>query len=564
MDSTDVCAGYKVFILCDGVTSELTTDLVESVSGKNSYSINYDLEAYAGKKAYIYVVAYPPVDANDVPTVMYQRSQNGSQAIVDVAERAETPEVNFTAGWSSIQEDGSDAITEDEFNEGAVEIKAAIKAIGNDELYNANLQGVVFESIDAAKAWVDKLNTAQNDTERIKLVEQLMALNNIEGTDDTAGELAFGILNMNNDTASSKNDSTRDWLYYTQALTKSNNGIGYQHAGHYVIPLVRRITTASAAAYSVWSWDTRDNYVGILKLPRIKLNAPEPTITSMTMSSNGTAIGYSDVDENGEPVNPVELNNVTLPLRMHTWEPSATIKADAYDLSVMSDSLTQLNYRLEYSDGQVVIQPYTITTDDDGNEVVTYSNAMPVSKAFTDEQSAKDVFGDTAVLTTDIRGTLDENDVRHYTDVITIVPQTDDETTTAEPVEVIRREYADADNNEDIEYTYTYTETSAQVSMVGEYVYLSETFNYRITQSPQLVLKANADGITQYGVIHAGVDYTADSTPITFNVGDDVETTVSVRNAIFRNYREIYLKAVIKDANDPQYVSSDTKVSKIW
>jgi hypothetical protein len=230
----------------------------------------------------------------------------------------------------------------------------------------------------------------------------------------------------------------------------------------------------------------------------------------------------------------------------------------------MSDSLTQLNYRLEYSDGQVVIQPYTITTDDDGNEVVTYSNAMPVSKAFTDEQSAKDVFGDTAVLTTDIRGTLDENDVRHYTDVITIVPQTDDETTTAEPVEVIRREYADADNNEDIEYTYTYTETSAQVSMVGEYVYLSETFNYRITQSPQLVLKANADGITQYGVIHAGVDYTADSTPITFNVGDDVETTVSVRNAIFRNYREIYLKAVIKDANDPQYVSSDTKVSKIW
>jgi hypothetical protein len=271
MDSADVCGGYRVFILCDGVTSELTTELVQSESGKNSYSINYDLEAYAGKKAYIYVVAYPPVDANDVPTVMYQRSQNGSQAIVDVAERAETPEVNFTAGWSSIQEDGSDAITEDEFNEGAVEIKAAIKAIGNDELYNANLQGVVFESIDAAKAWVDKLNTAQNDTERIKLVEQLMALNNIEGTDDTAGELAFGILNMNNDTASSKNDSTRDWLYYTQALTKSNNGIGYQHAGHYVIPLVRRITTASAAAYSVWSWDTRDNYAGILKLLELSL-----------------------------------------------------------------------------------------------------------------------------------------------------------------------------------------------------------------------------------------------------------------------------------------------------
>jgi hypothetical protein len=280
------------------------------------------------------------------------------------------------------------------------------------------------------------------------------------------------------------------------------------------------------------------------------------------MSPNGTAIGYKEVDENNEPVDPIELTNVTLPLRKHTWEPSATIKADAYDLSVLSDSLDQLNYRLEYSDGQVVIQPYTITTDDDGKEVTTYSTAMPVSKAFADEQSAKDVFGSTAVLTKDTSGTLDENNVRHYKDVITIVPQSDD-ATTAEPVEVIRREYED-DITADTEFTYTYTEIGAQVSMEGNYVYASETYRYRITQSPQIELKANAEGITQYSVIHAGVDYTADSTPITFYVPGDAETEVSVRNAIFRNYREINLKAVIKDPKDPQYVSSDVKVSTIW
>jgi hypothetical protein len=343
----------------------------------------------------------------------------------------------------------------------------------------------------------------------------------------------------------------------------SSDGIGYQNAGHYVIPLVRRITNASAAAYSVWSWDARDGYAGVIKLPRIKLNTPEPTIVSETMSPNGTAVGYKEVDENGDPIDAVELTNVALPLRAHTWEPSATIAADAYDLSVLSDSQDQLNYRLEYSDGKVIIQPYTITTDDDGKDTVEYDTAMPISTAFANADAAKAVFGESAVLKRDTAGVLDEDNVRHYTDIITVVPETDDENATAQPVEILRREYA-GDIEADTEFTYTYTENSAQVSMIGTYVYGGETYNYKITQSPQLVLNATADGITKYSVIHAGVDYTADSTPITFNVADDTETTVSVRNAIFRNYREINLKAVIKDPQDPQYVSSDTKVSNIW
>jgi hypothetical protein len=593
-NSSDDCAGYRVFMTYtekaettndDSTTTttdvtklvQLTDELIPSVADQTSYSYRVDLEQYTGVTARIYVVAYPYYMADGVtPTGNYQSSANGNQTIVNIAVRAEAPQVRFTGKWNPYSEDGSDAVTEDEFLNGAVTINAALAAIGNDELYNPNIQGVVFESKAAAQKWIDRLNTATTDSEKIKMVEELMALNGIEGVDNSSAELAFGLFDMiysNSDTTDGIN-----WLNYTRSITSSNSELSYKNAGHYVLPLARRITTASAAAYSLWSWDGRtdSSYPGVIKLPRVKLNTPVPTISTTSSSCTGKGIIYNGLDTDGNPMDEVEVADIALPLRKHTWMPSETIKADAYDISVLSGTpgIDRMDFRLEYDEAEeatdttdavnakVLIQPFTSTqATATTSATTTYGTAIDISGAFESAEKAKTVFGENAVLTFDTEGTYNDNAEKVYADVITLTAENE------EPVEVARREYIGS-ISDDTEFTYTYTIPGSEVTIEGsvaEGTY--KGYSCKITQSSQIVLKADAKGITEYSIIYAGVDYATDNTPVTFKVyagEDDDEGTSCNVNSVSSNYMELDIKAVIKDKANPQYVSSGTGVSYIW
>jgi hypothetical protein len=81
------------------------------------------------------------------------------------------------------------------------------------------------------------------------------------------------------------------------------------------------------------------------------------------------------------------------------------------------------------------------------------------------------------------------------------------------------------------------------------------------------VLKANAEGITEYSIIYAGVNYSSDGEPVKFTVpavDEDAKGSECSLRSTASNYMELDITAVIKDINNPQYVSSDTNVCYIW
>jgi hypothetical protein len=272
----------------------------------------------------------------------------------------------------------------------------------------------------------------------------------------------------------------------------------------------------------------------------------------------------------------VEVADIALPLRKHTWMPSETIKADAYDISVLSGTpgIDRMDFRLEYDEAEeatdttdavnakVLIQPFTSTqATATTSATTTYGTAIDISGAFESAEKAKTVFGENAVLTFDTEGTYNDNAEKVYSDVITLTDENE------EPVEVARREYVSR-ISDDTEFTYTYTIPGSEVAIEGSVADGTyKGYSCKITQSSQIVLKADAKGITEYSIIYAGVDYATDNKPVTFKVyadEDDDEGTSCNVNSVSSNYMELDIKAVIKDKANPQYVSSGTGVSYIW
>jgi hypothetical protein len=316
---------------------------------------------------------------------------------------------------------------------------------------------------------------------------------------------------------------------------------------------------------------TDSAYNGILKLPRIRLNAPNVSSEYESVTPNGSGISYSSKNEDGTYNDMLELSDISVPVMTETWTPSTTIKPDSYDVDLYAannnTNSDDLHIRLTDNDGVVSIINADVTKDEEkGTTDISYdsSKGIDIKKAFVkatgtgvdSSANAKEVFGSTAVLAIDARGEVDEDtNVRTYTDTITLKDADNNSYVIAKRVHT----------NNATGYKYTYFVPGTQSVLEDSYTSnAGENLYYRITQTVELSISVDGDGnVTEYELVHPDIDAVTAGKPLTFTVGEE-ELSTSIRTAIFASYKEVDVTAAIHDADDEKFVSSLPSKKVLW
>lgn len=289
------CGSYEIYVQPykdDGTLGDPPIDPVKTVTvdSKNEggiYSTDLPLEAYAGKKILVYLVAQPEADNSS-----YVRSVDGVTYELEVPSRISDPKIKWSKTWDYKPDDPvtvEDFQAEDETSGGGLNVTVVPTAAPpGDSSYL--LKAYVFDSQEHAAAAADTLKSDNN--EGLEYLEGYLAVYPIQ-TESILSPASMTPMNS---------------LEYQHTL----RGLSAKYAGRWIL-FYARVSSGNGQISS--NWVANEN---VWQLPYVKLQEPGLASTSREMAMDAT-----------------NLLNPDLP-KQESW--SAVYKAAAWDDVELADT----------------------------------------------------------------------------------------------------------------------------------------------------------------------------------------------------------------------------------
>lgn len=267
------CGSYEIYVQPykdDGTLGDPPIDPVKTVTvdSKNEggiYSTDLPLEAYAGKKILVYLVAQPEADNSS-----YVRSVDGVTYELEVPSRISDPKIKWSKTWDYKPDDPvtvEDFQAEDETSGGGLNVTVVPAAAPpGDSSYL--LKAYVFDSQEHAAAAADTLKSDNNEGLE-DLVEGYLAVYPIQ-TESILSPASMTPMNS---------------LEYQHTL----RGLSAKYAGRWIL-FYARVSSGNGQISSNWVANEE-----VWQLPYVRLQEPGLASTSREMAMDATNLLNPDL-----------------------------------------------------------------------------------------------------------------------------------------------------------------------------------------------------------------------------------------------------------------------------
>ncbi len=342
-DSPQGCIGYQIYVRpYDLMTGGWGNPVAvgELSAGQTIYEkSDVDLEAYAGQRVIVYVVAkaadHDPAYVDSVDGITYE---------LTVPNRIDKPAVDWTKSWTY---DINQPITMEEFRSSRlqVSVKNTGDPIPGDSSYL--LKGYVFDTeadAQAAQAQWTSTGTAP-----------------AVGTDAGNAQVSYPFAEAGNEVIPAAM-AVVSGTEYTHIL----NGLSPRYAGKWIV-FGTRISTGGGQVSSPWTANS-----AVWQLPAVRLDAPDVTIASQERQVSVSCKENPDLDW------PDEKETWTTNQRVLSWR--HTELADSSEIELVktdgtkavfrveenTDGIVNVFGRTEEADGTISWEPLPVQAEADG------------------------------------------------------------------------------------------------------------------------------------------------------------------------------------------------------
>ena len=326
IDPDEGCDSYDLYIRQvneDGTETTIKKDSIAADKKKDGrYSVEENLEDYAGKEITIYLVAIAKKDKDST----YIDSAAGIGYTFTVPERLPEPKVEWKTNWTY---DRNNPLSESKFENGNGDMRISLTAQNNDSIPTSG-GGYIL------KAYVYK--------------SQAEAEEALKGADHKKAILEYPTGSDSNGVVEMTSSSQKEYFHNLE-------GISIKHAGQWIV-FQARLSAGSGNVSSVWTYS--DPY----QLPYVKLSKAEVVSDKKEYTQEVIASTNSNPDIPDEK----ETQDWTATNRILEWD--SVKSADVFELALTGTNGSSNLRVIEDQENKVVrVQNYVEVKDQDGKEV---------------------------------------------------------------------------------------------------------------------------------------------------------------------------------------------------